>query len=327
VSWNWIFFLNVPVGAATLALGARAIPADTASPVLGARRHLDIYGLITSALALFPLTYGLIEGQRRGWTSPLIVGAFVVAAVAAVAFGLIESRQDDPMVDVSLFRDRVFAGGSAALVMWGFGLFGIYFFTSLYLQNILHFSPTVAGSAFVPMAVLMAAGATISNRVAARIGAYRSVGLAMGLMAVGIASATLLGTRASFLDLMAPFALIGIGGGLTIPLTSTMLSVMPPERAGVASGIFNASREIAGLLGVTVIGAILSARETARLHAGHTATAAFMTGYRTGLLVAASLVAAGGVAAWVSLRHLRPQAAATVPGEPAAQPLLARAEL
>lgn len=331
VSWNWIFFLNVPVGAATMVLGARAIPADAGTPLeaTGGRRHLDIYGLITSALVLFPLTYGLIEGQRRGWTSPLILGCFALAAAAAVAFGLVESHQDDPMVDVSLFRDRVFAGGSAALVMWGFGLFGIYFFTSLYLQNVLHFSPTVAGSAFVPMAVLMAAGATISNRVADRIGAHRSVGVAMGLMAAGIASATLLGTHASFADLMAPFALIGIGGGLTIPLTSTMLGVMPAERAGVASGIFNASREMAGLLGVTVIGAILSARETAQLHAGHTATDAFMTGYRTGLLVAATLVAAGGVAAWVSLRQVRPLAPTTVvgqTGESGALPALAGAE-
>jgi MFS family permease len=221
------------------------------------------------------------------------------------------------MVAVSLFRDRVFAGGTAALMMWGFGLFGIYFFTSLYLQNVLHFSATLAGTAFVPMAMLMAAGAAVSDRVAARFGAYRSVGLAMGLMGLGIGSTALLGSHASFGWLMPSFALIGVGGGLTIPLTSTLLGVMPADRAGVASGIFNASREISGLLGITVIGAILSAREHTSLRAGHSATTAFLTGYRTGLVVAAVLVGAGGVAAWVSLRGAGPSTQVEAAGDAA----------
>jgi EmrB/QacA subfamily drug resistance transporter len=300
LSWGWIFFINVPVGIATMGLGRWAIDAEPAGAPR--RGRLDVPGLASSAAALFTLTYALIEGSGKGWTSGIIVGSFVVSAVAAIAFVAVELRADEPMVDVALFADRVFSGGMVAMVMWGFGLFGIYFFTSLYLQNALHFSATKAGSAFVPMALLMAVGSVLAERVASRVGAHRSVAVAMLLMAAGIASVSLLGVHAGYLDLMPSFALIGIGGGLSVPLTAMILGAMPTERAGVASGIFNAGREVAGLLGITVIGAILTARQTGSLHAGHAPVDAFLSGYRSGLLVAAVLVAFGGVAAYFALR-------------------------
>ncbi|MCU1655693.1 MAG: drug resistance transporter, EmrB/QacA subfamily [Pseudonocardiales bacterium] len=304
LSWGWIFFINVPVGVATMVLGLWAIDPEAGARV---RRRIDIPGLATSAIALFALTYALIEGHDKGWTSPLILAGFALSALAAMGFAAVESRTDDPMVDVALFTDRVFTGGIVAIVMWGFGLFGIYFFTSLYLQNVLGFSPTKAGAAFVPMALLMAAGAVVSERLATRVGAYRSVGVAMLLMAAGIGSVSLLGSNASYLALMPSFALIGVGGGLSVPLTAMILGTMPTEQAGVASGIFNAAREVAGLLGITVIGAILTARQGAAAHAGRTPVDAFLTGYRSGLLVAAGLVAAGGVAAFLALRGTKQQ--------------------
>lgn len=267
------------------------------------RRHLDLSGVLTSAVALIGLTYGLIEGPQTGWTSPVNLGAFALAAIAGVAFVAIERRATDPMVDLSLFANRVFAGGTAALMMWAFGLFGIYFFTSLYLQDVHHFSATKAGVAFLPMALLMAAGAAVSDRVAARIGAHRSVGIAMVLMAAGIVSVSLLGAHATFADLMPGFVVIGVGGGLTIPLTSTILALMPADEAGVASAVFNASREMAGLLGITVIGVVLTARQSAQARLGRSPLASFLSGYRLGLVVAATLVAAGGVVAWLSLRR------------------------
>jgi EmrB/QacA subfamily drug resistance transporter len=299
LSWGWIFFINVPVGVATIALGLWAIVPDARAAVT---RRIDVPGLVTSALTLFALTYALIEGHDKGWTSPVIVGSFALAALSAIVFAIVESRSDDAMVDVSLFTERVFTGGITAVVMWGLGLFGIYFFTSIYLQEVLGFSATVAGAAFVPMALLMAVGSVVAEKVAARIGSHRSVALAMLLMAAGIASVSLLGRDSSFIDLMPSFALIGIGGGLSVPLTSMVLGAMPTDQAGVASGIFNAAREVAGLLGITVIGAILTARQSASIHAGHLPTDAFLSGYRTGLLVAGALVAAGGLAAFLALR-------------------------
>lgn len=302
LSWGWIFLINVPIGIATIALGAWAIP-ESREVV---KRRLDLPGLAASAVALFTLTYALIEGPHLGWSSPIIVGSLAVALLAGFVFVRIETRSADPMVELSLFRNRVFAGGSIALMMWAFGLFGIYFFTSLYLQNVLGFSPTKAGLAFVPMALLIAVGAIASEPVARTIGAYRSVSLAMIIMALGIASMSLLGNRASFLALMPSFAAIGMGGGLTTSLNATVLGEMPSGQAGVASGIFNASREVAGLLGITVIGGIISARQGFERRHGHPATSAFLSGYQSGLLVAAVLVALGGLTAWSALRRSAP---------------------
>lgn len=298
VSWQWIFWINLPVGIATMALGAWAIRESREEEV----RRMDLPGLGLSTLTLFTLTWALIEGHDRGWTSTGILGAFGVAAVAAVAFVVVESRVAQPMVDVSLFRRREFTGGIVALMLWAFGLFGIYFFTSLYLQGVLGFSPTEAGAAFVPMALLMAASAIVSDRVAARFGAYRSTGFGMLAMGAGIAATALLGQGASFLSLMPSFAVIGVGGGLTIPLTATVLGVMPTSQAGVASAVFNASREVAGLLGITVIGAVLTSRQSSALAAGHTPVQAYLTGYHTGLYLASALVVAGGAMAFGALR-------------------------
>jgi EmrB/QacA subfamily drug resistance transporter len=310
VSWEWIFWINVPVGVGTMALGAWAI---TESREAEARR-LDLAGLVLSTVSLFALTWALIEGHDRGWTSASILGAFGAAGVAALAFVVVERRVEQPMVDVSLFARREFSGGIVALMLWAFGLFGIYFFTSLYLQGVLGFSPTKAGAAFVPMAVLMAASAVVSDRVALRFGAHRSTGLGMVLMGLAIGSVSLLGPDASFLSLMPSFAMIGIGGGLTIPLTATVLGVMPTGQAGVASAVFNASREVAGLLGITVIGAVLTSRQGSALAAGESPVDAFLTGYRSGLLLAAVLVVTGGVVAYVALRsaHRAPQPEAPV---------------
>ncbi|HEY5882333.1 MAG TPA: MFS transporter [Nakamurella sp.] len=301
LSWGWIFLINVPVGIGTFVLAATVI---TESRNTDSPRRFDVPGVLTSAVALFALTFALIEGHDRGWTSPLILGCFALAAGLGALFVLLERRTREPMVPMSLFRERVFTGGVVALMMWAFGLFGIYFFTSLYLQGVLGFSPTEAGAAFVPMALLMAASAVVSERVSHRVGAGLVVPVAMFMMAGGIASVSLLGADADFLQLMPAFAVIGIGGGLTVPLTARVLDAMPRGEAGVASGIFNATREVAGLLGITVIGAVLTARQATLLGAGETPTDAFLGGYRTGLLLAAALVAAGGVAAFVGLRRV-----------------------
>jgi predicted MFS family arabinose efflux permease len=224
------------------------------------------------------------------------------------------------MVDVALFRVRAFSGGVVAMMLWAFGLFGIYFFTSLFLQNVLGFSPTEAGLAFLPMALCMVVGAVLSERVARAVGSARLVAVAMLLMGAGIGTVSLLGAGASYLALMPSFVAIGIGGGLTTPLTAAVLGAMPADRAGVASGLFNASREVAGLLGITVIGAILSARQSAEARAGAVPLDAFLSGYRLGLLVSAALVAVGGLAAWLALRGTSPVTEDAVADEDALVP-------
>jgi len=299
VSWGWIFFINIPVGIVTYALAVWSMQESREG---AGRRSMDAPGVVTSGLALFTLTYALIEGHNLGWTSVTVMGLFTAAAAFAIAFVRIESTSVDPMINLRLFRERVFAGGLIALLIFAFGLFGIYFFTSLYLQTVLGFSPTEAGAAFIPMALLMAAGAAVSERVAHSIGAHRSVGLSMLVMGLGVASITLLGRDSSFLALMPGFALVGVGGGLNMSLTASVIDAMPADEAGVASAMFNATREVAGLFGITILGAIVTSRQTALTQTGHDPVDSFLGGYRVALLVAASLVIAGGVAAYLSLR-------------------------
>jgi EmrB/QacA subfamily drug resistance transporter len=305
--WGWIFFINVPIGGitfllATLTMGESRVPA-----VAG---RLDLPGLVTSAVALFSLTYGLIEGHDKGWTSALILGAFALSAAAAAAFAVIESRTSSPMVNMDLFRSRVFTGGSAVMMLWAFGIFGIYFFTSIYLQAILGFSPTEAGLAFVPMALCMALFASAAAPVASRIGAHRTVGLGMAIMTAGLYLFSRLGGGASFASLLPGFLLFGAGAGLmNVPLTNAILHSMPPERSGVASALLNSSREVAGLLGITVIGAVLRARQGAALQHGASSGGAYLSGYHAGLLVTVALLAVGAVTGYLALRRAASQPA------------------
>src|SRR5216683_8098527 len=304
--WGWIFFINVPLGLLTIALGAAAI-GETRSH--GVSRSIDLPGLGSAALALAALAYALIQGHQAGWTSPVILASFALAAAAGGAFAAAESRSAAPMMDLALFRSRVFTGGTATLVLWGFGVLGVYFFTPLYLQAVLGFSPTRAGMAFVPMALLMAASATLAPLMSGRAGANRTVAAGMALVAAGLAATALLGQHASFASLMAPLAAVGIGSGLTMPITAAILGVLPQDRVGVAGGIVNVAREASGLLGVTVIGAILTARQATALAEGATPHAAFLAGYSAGLAAAAALVLAGGAIALRTLSGRGPAAA------------------
>ncbi|BAL91721.1 putative MFS transporter [Actinoplanes missouriensis 431] len=311
VSWGWIFLINLPIGLVTLGLTLLSVPAGhRQANVTRALRRLDPAGLATSSLSLFALTYALIEGDAEGWTSPLILGSFGVAAAAAVAFLIVQNRNADSMVELSFFRSRMFTGGLLAMGLWAFGVFGIYFFMAIYLQNVLGFSPTGAGAAFVPMAIITAAGAVLAPRLEARFGVARVTAFGLAVMAAAIAGIAQYGEGTSYADLLPWFALYGVGGGLLIPLSTVVVDALPPGRAGIASGMLNVSREVFGLLGVTVLGAILTNRsnaaEGAELHR-------FLEGYQFSLVVAAVLVAAGvPVSLWM-LRRGRT-------GAPAAEP-------
>jgi EmrB/QacA subfamily drug resistance transporter len=307
--WGWIFFINVPVGVITLVIALASMRESRDPSVV---RRLDVPGLVASAVALFSLTYALIEGHDKGWTSTLILGAFALAAVSATAFGVVESRIAHPMVEMSLFRSRAFSGGTITMMLWAFGVFGIYFFTSIYLQNILGFSPTKAGLAFVPMALCLALFAGLAGPVSRFLRAHQTVALGMAIMAGGLYLIARLGGGATYASLMPGFLLFGAGAGLmNVPLTNAVLNSMPSERSGVASGLLNASREVAGLLGITVIGAVLRSRQGGALHNGATPARAFLDGYQAGLLVTVALLAAGAIVSYAALRPTQRQAPPT----------------
>jgi len=300
IRWGWIFLINVPVGVVTFGIAA---PVMRESRAPSAVRSLDAGGLITSAVALFALTYALIEGHDKGWTSAQIMASFAVAAVAAVIFWGVESRVEHPMVDLRIFGIRQFSGGTSTMMIWAFGILGIYFFTSLYLQGILGFSPTRAGLAFVPMAITLAVFAGIAPRVEARVGGHRAVALGMALMVAGLVLFARLGQQASFGSLVPGFMVFGAGAGLmNVPVTNAVLEAIPQARAGVASALLNASREVAGLLGITVIGAVLRSSQAAALRSGSNPVHAFVDGYHSGLWVTIALLAVGVVLSYLTLR-------------------------
>ena len=304
IRWGWIFLINVPVGVITLAI---AVPFMRESKASSAVRSLDIGGLVTSAVSLFALTYALIEGHDKGWTSAQIMAAFGGAALTAAIFVAIEARTEHPMVDLKVFGIRQFSGGTGTMMIWAFGILGIYFFTSLYLQGTLGFSPTKAGLAFVPMAVSLAVFAGVAPQVAARIDAHRTVALGMLIMVAGLVLFARLGQQASYGSVIPGFIIFGAGAGLmNVPLTNAVLHAIPQARAGIASALLNASREIAGLLGITIIGAVLRSSQAAALRAGSSPAHAFVDGYHSGLWVTIALLGAGVVLSYVTLRPSRP---------------------
>jgi EmrB/QacA subfamily drug resistance transporter len=307
--WGWIFLINVPIGVITLAIAIPFIAEShgrTAAETASGRSIvalLDIPGLVSSALSLFALTYALIEGGDRGWTSPLITAAFAVAAIGFALFLVIESRSAYPMIPLRLFRSAAFSGGLGTMMIWAFGIVGIYFFTSLYLQSSLGFSPAKAGLSFVPMALCLAVAAVLSQRVTAILGRHRTVALGMAIMTAGLVLFAQLGVGTTLSDLLPGFVLFGLGAGLmNVAVTNSIIESAPTAQAGVASALLNASREIAGLLGVTVIGAVLRASESSALRSGTHPAQAFIDGYHSGLWLAIGLLAAGVVLSYVTLR-------------------------
>lgn len=296
--WGWIYLINVPIGAATLWLAWWAVRPGFQR----VRRSLDLPGLTTSAVALFALTYALIEGESAGWTSPEILLAFAVTAAAALAFVVIEVRAAEPMIDLSLFRSRVFSGGTLSMGVWSFGVFGIYFFSALWLQNVLGFSPTQAGAAFVPMALVMAVTALLSQRLAGAIGIGGTVALGLALMALSIFELSGVGAQAGYGDVLPWFLVYGLGGGMLVPLTAAILGALPDGRSGVASGVLNVSREVFGLLGITVLGAILNSSQAG---SDQPPLVAFLDAYQFTLVIAAAIVLVGLPVSLYSLRVRR----------------------
>ncbi len=167
LAWNWIFFVNVPVGILAIVASFVLIPESKDE---SAEQRLDLPGLLTSGIGLFALTYGLIEANTYGWTSGRIVGVFVVAVVMLVAFVLLETHQRLPMLDLSLFRNGTYAGANLAVLLVALAMFGVFFFVSLYMQGILMYSAVEAGAAFLPMTVLIILVAPIAGRASDRIG-------------------------------------------------------------------------------------------------------------------------------------------------------------
>ena len=295
VGWRWIFYVNVPVGIAGL-VATRLLVRESRDT--SAEQRLDVPGLVASGAALFALTFALVEGNWYGWSSPVIVLCLIGAAVALITFIAIEARSRLPMLDLALFRIGTFTGANLVGLLSFFALFGVFFFVSIYLQNILGYSALETGATFLPFSVLVALSVPVAGMLTDRFGARWPLAAGMALLTVALLFMSGLDVDSGFWDLMPGLVLGGLAIGLTLaPGNVAVLGSTPDVQAGVASGINMTFRQTGGALGVAVMGAIV-ASEIGGLGIGDPRLApAFVTGFQNALLAGAAVAAAGTVIA------------------------------
>jgi EmrB/QacA subfamily drug resistance transporter len=300
INWNWIFFINVPVGILGIVVSQLVIKEsrDTSH-----EQSVDVPGLVTSSAGLFALTYALIEGNKHGWTSPEILGLFAAAIMLLVAFVVLEHYQRLPMLDLSLFKIGSFAGSNLVAMLVSLGMFGVFFFVSLYIQNILGWSPTQAGASFLPMTLLIILVAPIAGKLSDRVGSRWLMGGGMTLVSISLLLYQRVGLHSTFWTLLPAMLLGGVGMAMTMsPMTAAAMSSVPVDKAGVGSGVLNSFRQLGGSLGIALMGAILASYVTTPNRHSLEAAQQFVNGLHAALLVAALITFLAAVVAIVLVR-------------------------
>ncbi|MCY0887291.1 MAG: DHA2 family efflux MFS transporter permease subunit [Alicyclobacillaceae bacterium] len=268
VSWQSIFYLNVPIGVAAILITLWAVPESRDEH---SSRRIDIYGLVTLTITMFCLVLALIQGSSKGFGSTYILVLFGIAAVGLLAFIFGELRLKDPMVDLRLFAIRSFTGATVAAFCLSAGLYSLFFYLSLYLQNYMGYSALSAGLRFMPLSAMVLVGAPIAGRFSDRVGPKWILAVGMLLVTVGV----LLMARVSgvhvnpYWAILFPAAIVaGIGNGMVNPpLTSVALGAVEPRRSGMASGVNNVCRQIGTAFGIAFLGAVLDNRYLHQLQA------------------------------------------------------------
>ena len=297
INWNWIFFINVPIG--LLGIGAAFVFIDESRDTSQEQRP-DIPGLVTSTLGLFALSYALIEANTYGWTSPRILASFGIAVASLGLFVLLEHRQRLPMLDLSLFRNRGFSGANAVMLLVGLAMFGVFFYVSLYVQQVLGYSAIEAGASFLPWTLLIVLLAPLTGRLSDRIGARPFVAVGMVVIAASMFAFSRLGAQESFWALLPGMLLGGIGTALTMaPVTAAAMRSVRPDKAGVGSAVLNSMRQVGGSLGIALMGAIVAASTggTGR----RPEPADFLTGFHHALVTSSAIALAGALIAALTL--------------------------
>jgi EmrB/QacA subfamily drug resistance transporter len=303
--WSWIFFINVPIGVLAI-ITARIVIRESRDT--SADQRLDVPGLVTSGGALLALTYALIEANNKGWTSVEILALFAVAAAGLIAFIALERYQRAPMLDLSLFRNRTFTGANLTMMLVALSMFGVFFFVSLFVQNILGYSPVQAGASFLPMTLCIILFAPVAGKLSDQIGSRWLMSGGMALVGVSLVLFSLLNQSSSFWNLF-PALLVG-GAGMAMamtPTTSAAMSSVPVDKAGVGSGVLNSSRQVGGSLGVAVMGAILGSY----ISVGTTSPefpGQFVNGFQAALHVAAVIAFVAAFVAYALVRDTRQRA-------------------
>ncbi len=297
-SWPWIFIVNVPVGIATLALTLRFIPE---SRVEATHRTFDIAGAVTVTSGLVVLVFAIVKAQSFGWGSGRTIGLMAAGLALIAVFTQIERRSKAPLVRLSIFRVRTLAAADIVLLLVASGMFGMFFFASLYVQEILGYSPLKAGLAFLPITGGIVIGAGIAQQLIKRIGVRNVALTGITLAAAGMAILTQLPVHGSYVaDLLPGLMPMSIGMGLTfVPITLLGMGGVSDEDSGLASGLFNTAQQVGGSLGLAILSTLAASQTASLLASGHAGfaghQAALVSGYHVAFAAAAVMLGAGAL--------------------------------
>jgi EmrB/QacA subfamily drug resistance transporter len=290
-SWRWVLLVNVPVGAVVL---AAAVYYLTESRVGGARR-LDVPGAVLVTGGVAALAYGIAESESHGWSSAHSVLPLVAGAVLLAVFTAVEARSATPLMPLRLLAVRSVSAANAVLLASGAATFATWYFLSLYMQNVLHYSPVKAGLGFLPHTVAIIAGSKLAPRLMARVDA-RLIGAAGGLIgAAGLFWQSRLTVDGGYLGAIAgPGAVTMFGAGLLMtPIAAAATSGVPMGEQGLVSGLLNTSRQLGGALGLTILATSAVSRTASRAHGGAAPLSALTSGYSLAFLLGGIFLAAG----------------------------------
>ena len=312
ISWNWIFYVNVPIGVLAVVSAFVVVPEsrDTSH-----EQRLDLPGLLTSGVGLFALVYALIEANNYGWGSARIIGLFVVAAICLSAFVLLELHQRLPLLDLSLFRSGTFAGANLVAILVTLAMFGIFVFFPIYMQTFRGWSPTQAGAALLPWTLMVVIFAPIAGKLSDHVGSRWLISGGMSVVAICCLWLSTVTVDSSFWHMLPGFILGGLGMSFVMtPMSAAAMGAAPVAKAGVASGVLNTFRQVGVALGIGITGAIVANRAAAY---GSPPPQAFVYGLTFAMKVSAAICFGGAIAAAVLIRRYR-HAESSQPAEAAA---------
>jgi EmrB/QacA subfamily drug resistance transporter len=302
VGWQWIFFVNIPIAAVTLALVPRYVRESRAD---GLRRHFDSFGAVTVTASLMLLVFGLTQANRVGWGSAQTIGVFIGSAVLMAIFLANETRSQSPLVPLGIFRRRTLTG--ANLIGFGLGtmIFGMFFLLSLYMQQVLGYSALKTGFGYLSVALTVVVAAAISQAFVTRLGVKPVLVIGMALLGAGLVYFAQVSAGGSYLgDLLPGFLIIGVGMGFSfVPISIAALAGVQGPEAGLASGLINTSQQIGGALGLALLTTVATTHTSSALDSGTSRPEALTEGFSLGFWVAAGFALVALVTTLVVLRQ------------------------
>jgi EmrB/QacA subfamily drug resistance transporter len=293
LSWRWVLFVNVPIGVAAMLAAPRLLEESRATEP---GRRLDAVGAVTVTAGLALLVYALVDAVNAGWTSAATLGKIAGSLALLAVFVVWELRQRDPLVPFSIFRLRTLRAANIIGLLLGMSLFSMFFFVSLYLQQVLHFDALKAGISYLPLAVSIILSAGAASQLTNRFGFKNTLIVGLAFVTGGLVWFSQVQAGGSYLaDVLGPSLLAGIGLGLSfVPVTIAAVTGTRPREAGLASGLINTSQQVGGALGLAILASIANSRTRDLLHTGvHNVSVALTPGFQTSFLVGAGFALVG----------------------------------